>query len=305
MNVIMRPVWNRPEMLYLSMEAELEARKHHEFSNDLLTVFVLDHGYNEKVLEIVESYPEPKKIIKRQKRLGLTVNILEGMKESFTHADDYIIYIEDDMVVHKTYFQFLDVLMNLVKPEEYSVIIGHSKGIQNKGRKNFDPPDVNLNAVVKDHVYAAFASLIRKEFFNDYILPCIGPTYYKNFGTRDKFVTALGTKYQQDKRFKYKGRSMHAHNEQAGLINRLVDVALIEEGKCTLRPVATRTIHIGVYGKNRPGNIPGKDFNERLSLLRHAVENNKLYNLTRSKQYDDYEGFSPRLDEWDGTLYVK
>jgi len=305
MNVIMRPVWNRPEMLYLSIEYELNARKYHNFSSDTLTIFVLDYGYDKKVLEIVEQYPGPKKIIKRKKRLGLTINILEGMKEAFTYADDYIIYIEDDMIVHKTYFQFLDVLMGLVNPSEYSVIIGHSKGIHNKGRKNFDAPDADLNMVMKDHVYAAFASLIRKEFFNDYILPCIGPTYYKNFNTRDKFVTVLGLKYGNDKRFKYRGNLMHAHNEQAGLINRLVDVALIEEGKYTLRPVATRTVHIGVYGKNRPGNIPGKNFKERVSLLRSAIKNNKLYDLTMSKQYDDYEMFSPRLDDWDGKLYVK
>lgn len=304
MNVIMRPACNRPEMLHLSIEYELEARKYHKFSSDLLGVFVLDYGYNDKMLEIIDGYPDPKIIIKREKKHGLTMNILEGMKESFNHADDYIIYIEDDMIVHKTYFKFMDVLMGMVDPESYSIIIGYSKGIHNKN-DNFDAPTVDINAVYKDHAYAAFAPLIRKEFFNDYILPCITPVFYKDFNTRDKFVVALGNKYKDDGRFKYRGNKAHAHNEQAGLLNRLVDVAFIEEGLCTLRPEALRTVHIGFYGKNRPGGLPGKSFDERLAILRHAVDNEKLYEMTNSKQYNDYEGFSPRLDEWDGTLHLR
>lgn len=301
----MRPACNRPEMLYLSIEYEMEARKYHKFSSDMLGVFVLDYGYDDKMLEIIDNYyPDPKIVIKREKKCGLTINILEGMKESFKHADDYILYIEDDMIVHKTYFKFLDVLTDMVDPKDYSIIIGYSKGIHNKN-DNFDSPSVDINAVYKDHAYAAFAPLIRKEFFNSYILPCISPVFYKNFNTRDKFVTALGNKYKDDKRFKYRGGGAHMHNEQAGLINRLVDVAFIEEDLHTLRPEATRVVHIGFYGKNRPGGLPGKDFDERLALLREGVNNHKLYDMTRAKQYNDYEYFSPKLDEWDGTLYVK
>jgi len=299
----MRPAWNRPEMLQLSIEYELEARKYHKFSSDLMGVFVLDYGYDDKMLEIIDNYPDPKMVIKRERRLGLTVNILEGLKESFTHADDYVIYIEDDMLIHKTYFKFMDVVMDIADPNIYSLIIGYSKGIHNKNG-NFDNPSGDINSIRRDHAYAAFAPLIRKEFFNNYVLPCITPTYYKDFGSRDKFVVALADKYKDDKRFKYRDSRLHTHNEQAGLINRLVDVAFIEEGLYTLRPEITRTIHIGFYGKNRAGKLPGESFEKRLKVLRNAVDNHKLYELTGSKQYNDYEYFTPKLDDWDGTLYI-
>jgi len=35
------------------------------------------------------------------------------------------------------------------------------------------------------------------------------------------------------------------------------------------------------------------------------IENNKFYEITQAKQYNDYLIFDKRLDEWDGTLYVK
>jgi len=304
MNVIMRPACNRPEMLYLSLEYELKARKYYKFSSDLLTIFVLDYGYDDKILEIINQYPYKKYVIKRDKKFGLSMNILEGMKEAFKHADDYVIYIEDDMLVHQTYFKFIDVLMSIVNFNEYSVIIGYSKGIHNKDG-NFETPTANVNLVHKDHAYAAYAPVIKKTFFNEYILPCVSSVFYRNFSSREKFVVELGNKYKDDARFKYRGNLIRKHNEQAGLINRLVDVAFIQEGLYTLRPEVTRVVHIGFYGKNRPGSLYGNSFEERLNLLRDAIINKKLYEMTSTKQYNDYEYFSTKLDEWDGNLYVK
>ena len=140
----------------------------------------------------------------------------------------------------------------------------------------------------------------------DYVIHCITPVYYESYSSRDKFVRALYKKYKDNELYKYRNNP-GAHNEQAGLINKLVDVALIEEDMDVIMPRVNRQQHIGYFGKNRPGGkIPGNNFNERLENLREIIKDvNKMYELSATKQYNDYTVFSSKLDEWDGTLHVK
>lgn len=295
-NIIMRPVYNRPEMLQLSLEYEIEARKHYLLDSDLTTVFIVEHGSPNKTLELIKEYPFEYECIYRDQKFGLTMNILEGMKAIFPRVDDYIIYIEDDVLIHKTYFEFMAKVMETVPKNSYSILSPFNKG---------DGHDVNV--IQRAHHYAALAPLIDKEFFNHYVLPCATTEYYSN---PPMFVKQLANKYKkywEAKQFKYGGNRISTHWEQAGLINRLVDVAMIEEYKCVICPAVNRQIHIGFYGKNRPGGkIPGKTYVERLDNLREIVlDADKMYALTGSKQYNDYLSFSPLLETWDGTLYLK
>ena len=295
MNVILRPVFNRPEMFFLSLEYEKLAREYYKFSSDLLTIFVIEHGSDAKTKELVRSYPYNKEIIKREKQFGLSKNILEGMKSAFNLSDNFIIYIEDDILLHKTYFQYMDVLLNMFSEKEYTIFSASSA----------DNSEKNVNALYKGHHYTALAPLITKSFFNRYLEVCVDPVYYKDTSSRNKFINALNYKYK-----KYVGKGYKfvndKYNEQAGLINRLVDVAFIEEDKCIITPYVSRQLHIGYYGKNRPGGkIPGKNFDEKLVSLREIIKDPvKMYQLSTTKQYNDYLTWSPELETWDGTLYI-
>lgn len=293
MNIIMRPVYNRPEMLYLSLEYEKAAREYYDFPHELSTLFIVEAESPSKTIELVEAYEFPKEVIYRKKKLGLSINILTGMKKAFEMADGFVIHLEDDVLMHKTYFHYMDILLNMNL--SYSVLSPFNKN-----------DDGNVNEVFFGHHYAALAPLIDKEFFENYVEHCITPVYYENYASRDRFVRALGGKYQDNKLYKYR-TNPGAHNEQAGLINRLVDAALIEEGKYVIQPFVNRQQHIGYFGKNRPGGkLPGKDFDERLDNLRGIIENPKImYELSATKQYNDYLTFSPKLEEWDGTLEIK
>jgi len=295
MNVILRPVFNRPEMLKLSFEYEIAARKYFMLPGEYITVFIVEYNSPAATLELVASYPFKARHIVRGGRYGLSKNILEGMKDAFKSADDHIIYIEDDILIHKTYFQYMNILLNMFSKDEYSVLAAYN------GDDNGD-----VHELYKGHHYTALAPIISKEFFEDYIEPCITETYYRNYNTRAKFCRALAAKYKDNKVYKYRN-SPETHNEQAGLINKLVDVALIEEGKCVITPYVNRHQHIGYFGKNRPGGvIPGKNFEERLANLRKIITDaNEMYKLSATKQYNDYKVFSPKLEEWDGTLHVK
>ncbi len=302
MNVIMRVAWNRPEMLQVSIEHEVKAREYYTIDGDFITIFVVDYNPPEKTLEIISKYPFPKKVLIREKPLGLTPNILRGMKIAFKFTDDYIIYLEDDICVHETYFEFLDKIMNMDNICDYSIISAYNKN-----------DDGNVNEIYKGHHYCACGPLITRKFFEEYIVKHAHADYYgtfkeehKNFGVRANYINTLNETYKDHSKAKeyYKYMGSGAHNEQAGLINRLVDIALMEKDWWVIMPRVNRQQHIGYYGKNRPGGvIPGRSYEERLENLKEIIKSSdKMYELSSTKQYNDYLTFSPKLDGWDGTL---
>jgi hypothetical protein len=293
MNIILRAVFNRPEMLQLSFEYEIAARKHFMLPGKYVTIFIVEYGSPQKTLELVENYPFKARHIVRSEKYGLSKNILEGMKDAFKSADDHVIYIEDDILIHKTYFQYMDILLNMFSKDEYSILSPYNG--DDGGR---------ISEFFKGDHYAALAPLINKEFFEMYVEPCITSVYYENFGTRDKFITVLNNKYKDYWGKGYRYGANRAHNEQAGLISRLQNVAMIEENRCMIQPYVNRQMHAGFYGKNRPGGIiPGKNFEEKLKNLREIIKDaNEMYKLSATKQYNDYRTFSSKLEEWDGTL---
>jgi len=287
-NIILRPVFNRPEMLKLSLDYEIAAREYHMLEGDFVTVFVVEHGTTPKVIELLEEYPYDKLFIVRQQRFGLSANILEGMKASFGEADDYVIYIEDDVLLHKTYFQYIDAVLKM--DEKFSVI------------SPYTPVDTKrINDVRKGNHYAALAPCISKHFFKTYVEPCACDKFYQNPA---QFCISLNNNYKdywESKKYKYKDST---HHQQAGLCNRLIDVAIIEENQYVAMPFVNRQQHIGFFGFNRPGKgIPGSTYEERLENLKDIITDaDKLYAATNAKMYNDYKVFSQILNEWDGTL---
>jgi len=295
-NIIMRPVYNRPEMLFLSIEYEIQAREYYKstkkyFSDDdYTTLFIIEHGAHPMVEQFVENYPYRSLLIKRPEQYGLTINILEGFKAAFDRTDTHVVYIEDDILVHKTYFEYMEKLMTHPNLGKYSVLSPYNKN-----------DDGHVNKVYKGHHYAALAPLINKEFYEKYVRPNSVMEYYKN---PPQYMTNLNEKYKEHwgkGGYKYKDAT---HYMQAGLLNRLVDIAMIEEESYVIMPEVNRQIHIGYYGANRPGGkLPGENFNERLNNLREIIKSaDKMYELSATKMYNDYLTFSGKLNDWDGTL---
>jgi len=289
--VILRPVFNRPEMLQLSFEYEIEARNYYNFPYNLTTVFLIEYGSPQKTIDLVKEYPFEKKIILRTEKFGLSKNIFEGMKKAFDIANDYIICIEDDILVHKTYFEFMETFLNLIENEvgKFSYLSPGSI------------PSLSIFKVSKCKRYNSFAPIISKEFFVKYIEPCAIPVYYKH---RWGFVENLSKKYQHNKAWRH--GVTQKFSEQAGLIARLINVAEFEENMYAFGHTAARQRHIGYFGKNRPGGkIPGNNFEERLKNLKEIIKDtSKMHELSATKQYKDYYIFSPKLDSWDGTLIL-
>ena len=291
--VILRPVYNRPEMLHLSIEYEMLAREYHSLDN-FKTLFLVEAGTPQEVLDIIQKYPGECEYAFREKRYGLTVTILEGMKQAFKMTDDYVVYIEDDILVHETYFKFMDVLLNMPEIQgKYSVLSPFCK-----------KDDGNINHVFKRHHYAALAPLIPKQFHTDYILPHSILEYYQN---EPGFIHAMDKHFAEkgyrEKGYKYDFNKLQ-HTQQAGLHNRAVDLAMIEEDKWVINPCINRQQHIGFYGANRgTAPIAGDSFEERVETLRDLISSpEKLYDATPAKCYNDYTAFRSELDNWDMML---
>lgn len=280
-------------MLTVVMESLIEAYDYFPFP-DLKFVFAVEAPNDKKVLEIVKSFPlDTEKIIVRQERCGLSKNILEGMKVAMGLSEDFVMFQADDIVVHKTFFKYYDKLINtdLGKISTYTVARYEEGG---------DPAKV-----IKWHAYDAAGALINKNFYETYIRPCSIPQFYNS---RPAFVTQIDRKYNKyyvDHTYKFP-LGPAKFNQQAGLINRLVDVAMIEEGYKTIISDLTRVRNIGFYGRNRAGNLPGNTFDDRLEFLRSIInDSDKIYSMTGSKQYKDYVNFDPRLDTWDGEIIIQ
>ena len=287
--IIMRPVFDRPEMLYLSIEAELEARNYYKFPDDLLTLFVIEYGADPITLDIIKQYPMKSYCIFRQRKEGLTANILEGFKDAFSLTSDYVIYIEDDVLPHKTFFEYLDIILNIPEAEKASVISSFNKD---------DTGDVH--ELYKGYHYAAICTTIFKKFYLDYIYPNSALKYYNDmYG----YIAWLDKKYKGNNLYKYQSL---AHVEQAGMINRAVDINHIQEDGYVIMPRVNRSQHIGYFRKNRPGGtLPGECFHSRLENLREIIlDANKMYELSATKQYNDYKVFSNKLETWDGMLQL-
>jgi len=292
----MRVAYNRPEMLQLSIEYEIAAREYHMLPGKFHTLFVVEYGAPQKIFDLINEYPFDHSVVTRDQKFGLTKNILEGMKDAFELADDYIIYIENDILIDKTYFKYMDILLNMKDIEgKYTVLSAYNK-----------QDDGDVNEIYKGSHYCAWGALITKKFFNDYIIHCVNSSYYESYASRDRFVRALGERFKDNKLYKYRNNP-GMHNEQAGLIHRLCQIAIIQDGTYIITPMISRQQHIGFYGKNRPGGIiSGSSFEARMENLREIVKSaEKMYKLSKTPQYNDYAVFSPKLNEWDGTLHIK
>ena len=291
--ILMRVAHNRPEMLQLSIDYEVVARNYYKPSENIHTLFIVEYGAPQKILDLINDYPFDHSVIIRDKKFGLTKNILEGMKNAFEITSDYIIYIEDDILIHETYFKYMGVLLNM-DLGKYTILSAYNKDDNGP-----------IDEVYRGSHYCAWGSLITKKFFNDYVTHCINESYYNSFASRDRFVRVLGEKFNDNKLYKYRN-NQGTHNEQAGLINRLVDIALIQDGAAVIMPRINRQRHIGFVGKNRHSKpLIGDSFDERLEHLREVIKTSEsMYDMTLSKQYNDYKIFSQKLNEWDGTLYL-
>lgn len=290
---ILRAVYNRPEMLYLSLEAEAKAREVLNGDN-YKTLFVIEHNPDPMCLEVIDKYyPFEKAAVVRPFRHFGWGNILEGFKQLFDDEEtDYVLNIEDDCVVHDSYFTYMSDALSLMEGKDFSVINASRRHAKN----------AELDVLQGTNLFEAPGCLMNGKFFNKYVRPYATYDYYRD---RQSTIHLINKRNGNDPRSKYRPerKNVFQHVGWDGMVNRLIDTAFIEEGIRSYSPKCDRQIHIGFYGQNRGGKLPfnHRTFEERVEALREVTTSaTKMAEL--DKHYNDYIDFDPRLNGWKGQL---
>jgi len=296
MNYIVRAAFNRPEMFFVSLKSEEEARNRY-CNSEYKTLFCIEYGAPKIIDEIIERfYPFEYEVVRRPFRHFGWGNILEGFNEVSQFAENHILNLEDDCIVHPTYFEYIDKAISLVD-DKCSVINASNRSNPNRNK-------TAVNSVKKTRLFEATCCLIFKDFYNKYVKPYATYEYYKN---REKIIKEVNDRNGNNplSKFRPERNNLSTHIGWDGLVNRLVDTAAIEEDMYCISPEVDRRLHIGFYGQNRPGKFPSKeeDFSKRVEMLVDIIKDTEMMGKLDGR-YNDYELFPDELNTWDGNLTI-
>lgn len=224
MNYILLPGRNRPEFFYPTMESLVK----NPGVNDYGLLFALENDVDQRYFDIIETFKDGLKMetVKWPERYGLTKGILEGLKLASSKSDEYVILLEDDVVVSRDFLRFLDYCYRHFYTADGDIATIGTTTNRELGR---------VDSVYKEQWYLPWGVLIPKHFFNKFLLDHCNEAYYQN---SKKYANEYYPKESE-------GREV----EQAGLVLRI----MIKNDLYQILPEVPRSLEIGVYGKHRRG----------------------------------------------------
>jgi hypothetical protein len=275
---------------------EEKARKHY-CNSDFTTLFCIEYGAPPAIRQIIEqAYPYRYAIVERKTRHFGWGNILEGFNYASDYADQYMLNLEDDCLIHETYFEYIDRCLELVD-NKCAVINASNRSTQDRDQSL-------VNVVKKTNLFEATCCVMFTDFYKEFVKSYATHEYYRN---RQKIINIITKRNGDDPRSKYRPSrgNTNMHIGWDGLVNRLVDTAVIEKGMYCISPQTDRRIHIGFYGQNRPGRFPSddKDFNNRVDMLIDIINSPETM-AKLDGRYNDYTSFDDSLENWGGTLQL-
>lgn len=266
MNVCVIPVFQRPEYLKEVLSNIVKADKF----NDLLYVFCLDQGFDNKNLTVIkESGIQSTFNIFTQRsgfRLGKqSYNVLNGLsKVSYQKDVELIYYIEDDIFVGKDFFTFTQDV-HAENPDLFAVIGSSSV---NHRVKTTDNPNAYYISDKAD--YQGLGVCFKAKLFKKYMDEHITGNYFNS-----------PIHYCRQFNSKVCGESFA---EQDGLIRRV-----IEKNKLKLAyPHVPRAYHAGIWGYNRKTQHYRMSYEERLKFIQETC-----YSQAKMKPFDKFNDSVP------------
>lgn len=247
MNIVVTPLHSRPEMFKVWTELVLKCTD----IDDLLFLFCLDWGYDEKYEDLIENFPLEKSVIRMpysDLKLGKqSQNVLNGMVAAAMHSSDLVYYLEEDIFPAVDFFNWhFDI--HKQQPDIFC-------SIATKGNNNTYTVDHDINHyyLTSRPDYQSWGSCFKKQVILDYIYPHFNDAYLNDpnaycFGNWPQSIV---------------GR---AFTEQDGLIRRILETS----GKAVAYPCYPLAYHAGFYGYNRQPNVMSKSYDEKLKLIREV-----------------------------------
>lgn len=267
----MRPCSNRPAMLRVSLETQLQVEQ-----PDIKTWFFLDGLLDERMQSIADNFQKKHLVLVNSEKRGLSKNILESLAVLFDEAEmDLVTIIEEDAVVAKDLFQMTEhAIRNFADKKTYSIVAGINL---NGASNNSDP-----NILYRDnHLRAVTHTLLRSSW--ELLQEHSNEDYYKD-----------PAEYLKKK---FPGLYENAITDQAGLQQRIIET----RGLHIIYPLVSRVGHIGVYGKNQGSSeFSEKSEEEQVKLLRGGL---KDFNIIKPfiKAYE--KNFGPFKQDVSGDKY--
>jgi hypothetical protein len=267
---ILRPCWQRPEILKLSLEYQQEAVDLDKF----ITVFVVDYPQSDEIMCVIGDYKPPKAIILRKQWYNLTRSILEAYKWIFEDFNaDMVVTIEEDAIIAKDFLKL--ALWFRENPISSEVLTLNSGWLEELAVRQDD------NKLHKINWHFPVAIGVMRNMFEKYVLPHCHEGYYNN---------APSYLWEHFPDIWKRG----SNTGQAGLFNRI----RIKNNLQVLCPEVRRAGHIGVYGFFQGGNKFG-ELSEPAKyevLKQYACDGKFLRQLAEGQNPDNFVDFNPNTD---------
>ena len=198
MRFILRPCYKKPEMLYFSLKYEALARDNTPFGNDLVTVFTVDGGFAKETMQLVNDFPYPKEVITHGRNVGPVTNIWDGFQSVIGRMDDYIFYVEDDVLMHQDYFLFVQDNADILRTA-HTFGLGLQSSLrqeeQNLGIYEKDPPDISGPSTCITKEFLSHLLSMDKPtipWMDGYMLQVIQREHWKTFSSHINRSLSIG-----------------------------------------------------------------------------------------------------------------
>jgi len=263
MDIVVIPVFNRPEFLKICLECIERADNYKNY----LYIFQLDWGYDKRNIDVIKEFLGEKVISRidfvRYKLGKQSYNVLYGLMLAARYTDDLVFLIEDDVFVGKDFFTFNEDIHKIEKNIFCSI---SSKNHNSERYKVIDDKDAYY--ISYDDSYQSIGVCFKRDVIKEYIFPHFREEYFKDISA------------YCDRHF---GR-IDWGTEQDGLIRRI-----LKDSKLPVAfPHVPRCYHAGWYSYHRMNRMHMPyDISERVNIIRDiAFDKHKMYEINKyNKQY--------------------
>lgn len=254
MNVILVPVYRRPELLYLNLKNLSKCRSIDNYH----VVYEKEYDYSDKIDDVIQRFSNilGSDSIMWDSYYGLNKGYLEAVKQLTPVTDDYLIVIEEDVRVTRDFLEWVEYVYRHFLTAEVFSIVGFAH--ENRPQENITQTDIEL--VLCGEWHSPYGAVFPKKMLEKIVLPHCTERYYQDRKGYSEALYHLGRWYEQD-----------------GLMQRL----LITHNLRTLAPKLSRAQHMGYWGRG-PYQGEKKTFEDRICEISSILDSEEEY-IKRSR----------------------